>query len=119
MITAQKMSAVLSRSLKWEAACRACDSRVKPTLELLCHRSRGSERAEVSRVNETARYFKCPLMCGVGDSGEWAHVPTQWWRQASCDDDDNTANVISPHVFLPLLLTALPSRSLAFPGHMT
>lgn len=43
-------------SLKWGAACRACDSGVKSSLELemLCHCSRGSEWAQVSRVNERA-----------------------------------------------------------------
>lgn len=37
-------------------ARRACDSGVKSSLELemLCHCSRGSERAQVSRVNERA-----------------------------------------------------------------
>lgn len=48
------MSAVLISSLKWEAVCQACDSRVKSSLELPCHCSRGSERAEVSRLNERA-----------------------------------------------------------------
>ena len=37
-------------------AWRACDSGVKSSLELemLCHSSRGSEQAQVRRVNERA-----------------------------------------------------------------
>lgn len=55
-------------------AWRACDSGVKSSLELemLCHCSQGSERAQVGWMKE--HVFECPLVCGIGDSRKWACV---------------------------------------------
>lgn len=108
---------------------RACDSGVKWSLELemLCHCSRGSERAPVSRVNESM--FSSVRWCVLLVIVESGHVSDDTCAhpvvEASVlvgdtdDDDDDDAATSPPHVFPTSLAHCSPSRSLALPGHVT
>lgn len=67
-----------------------------------------------------AHVFECPLVCGVGDSREWACARLYMCPPLLGDtDDDDDAATSSPHVFPTSLAHRSHSCLLALPGHVT